>query len=109
MQRLNLSGTMMLGKVKCFHFEIVNDYCTEFTPISKNTAAYPFGCDPNEFSNYKANLVTFFYDRTTPPTQQGLQRELEAIGMKYYDMGALIRYQSGRSVSDPYWLLLDKQ
>ena len=107
MQRLNLSGTLMLGKERCFHFVIINDYCTEFTPIMKDTSKYPYGCDPKEFPNYMSNLVIFFYDRSTPPTRQGLQKELEKAGMPYYDMSKIIRYQKGRSVSDPFWVLCD--
>lgn len=109
MQRLNLAGTLMLGKKKCFHFVIINDFCAEFTPIARDTSIYPFGCDPKEFKNYKENLVTFFYDRTTPPTQQYLDFYLKELGMKYYEMGTLIRKQNGRAMSDPFWLVPDNE
>lgn len=103
MQRLNLTGTVMLEDKECFHFTIVNDTCVEFTPI-EGVTRYPYGCDPSKFANYKQNLVVFFYDRSTPPTRQGLQKDLEEVGMKYYDMGKLIEQQQGRSVSDPFWV-----
>ena len=109
MQRLNLKGTVMLGDEECFHFTIVNDVCTEFTPASNHVTRYPFGCDPSKFPNYKENTVLFFYDRSTPPTRQGLHQELQEIGMKYYDMGKLIEYQNGRSVSDPFWVKFNNE
>ena len=107
MQRLNLKGTLMIDNYPCFHFTIVNDVCTEFTIASDGCPRYPFGCDPAKFANYKNNLVLFFYDRSTPPTRQGLQEDLESIGMKYYDMSKLIEHQCGRSASDPFWVKFD--
>ena len=104
MQRLNLAGTLMCGDIPYIEFEIINDYCTKFIPLHSNHVNYPFGCNPDEFSNYKQNLVVFFYDRTTPPTRQGLKEDLEIMGMKYYDMSQLIKYQNRRSVSDPFWV-----
>lgn len=97
----------MLGKKKCLHFTIVNDRCIEFTPIMQDTTRYPYGCNPKEFENYMQNLVVFFYDRTTPPTRQFIEKELAELGMRYYEMGTLIARQSGRSFSDSYWVIVD--
>lgn len=108
MQRLNLSGTLMLGNIKLFHFTIVNDCCTEFTRLSEKTEKYPCGCDPKEFPRYMENLVYFFYDRTTPPTRQFIDEDLRKMGIPYYEMGTLIRKQHGRSISDSFWLIPDE-
>lgn len=106
MQRLTLAGTLMFQDIPCFEFAIEDDICTKFEVLCDNYNYFPYGCDPSAFKNYKQNLVIFFYDRTTPPERQFIEEELKEIGLKYYDMSALILYQHGLA-QDPYWVRLD--
>ncbi len=108
MQRLNIAGTLMFQDTPCCEFVIENDYCTKFDILCEDYDLLPFGCNPDEFANYKENLILFFYDRTTPPTRQFIDRDLKKIGMNYYDMSKLIMFQHGMSVQDPFWIRTDE-
>ena len=46
----------------------------------------------------------FMDDRVVPDTRQGLLPELQKVGIKYYDLEALIRYNKGVSIEDEYWI-----
>ena len=94
----------MFQDTPCCEFVIENDYCTKFDILCEDYDLLPFGCNPDEFANYKENLILFFYDRTTPPTRQFIDRDLKKIGMNYYDMSKLIMFQHGMSVQDPFWI-----
>lgn len=106
MQRLTIAGTLMFRDIPCCKFAIDDDICTEFKVLCTDYECFPYGCDPIVFKNYKQNLVTFFYDRTTPPERQFIEEDLAKIGFRYYDMSALILYQHGIA-QDPYWVRLD--
>lgn len=84
-------------------FEIVNDYCVAFSRLCSEGKLFPYGCDPDSFTNYQENLVGFFYDRTTPSTRYNIDNELRKIGIPYYDMSRLILYQYG-AAQNPFWV-----
>lgn len=106
MQRLSIKGILMFQDIPCCRFEIVDDYCSFFEVLCTDYNYLPYGCDPDSFPNYKENLVSFFYDRTTPPERQFISEDLAAAGFKFYDMSEIIMYQNGLA-QDPYWIKSD--
>ena len=46
----------------------------------------------------------FMDDRVVPASRQGLQEELERIGLKYYGPELLLRHNKGVSIEDNYWV-----
>lgn len=95
----------MLNEQPLLHFVYRKDVLKSAELLCYDEHILPF-----EFRKKVVNdhlLRCFFDARITPDTRIGLQEELEANDMPYYDPETLIRHQQGRCFDDDYWFKLD--
>ena len=96
----NLTGTFMKKDSPQIEFRFRRGELVEFSVINKPDS-YEFRYAPEE----KAFLL-MMSDRLVPDTRIGIQKDLEKVGIPYYDPQLILEYTHGFSITDDYWIKL---
>jgi hypothetical protein len=100
----NLEGTFMRVNTPLFHFRYERGCLVDYESLCKDIKIMPIdirwgGLTPE-------TIAEVLDDRVVPETRQGLEYEMKEAGIPYFSMENLIRYNSGISVCDTFWVRL---
>lgn len=69
--------------------------------LEKDPKYYPFEMKCAQTAD---RLLSFFKERVTPPTRDGLMEDLRISGFSQYSIAALLITSNGRDCQDCYWV-----
>ncbi len=95
----NIAGTVMRKNIPLINFEIRRGEVVQCDLLSDDLPL-EFNCPLSK----EQALEFFLDDRVIPETRIGLQEELNRVGIPYFDMDMIIRYNCGCSIQDDYWI-----
>ena len=78
-----------------------DNHVCQFTKLEQDTSIYPVAM-PEEQNG--ETLWSFFEERVTPRSRQGISGSLREHGFGRYSIAAILIASNGRDCSDPYWI-----
>lgn len=101
MRVFSLAGTFMYRDIELAEFDIRDGIAVEFKVLHPGPTYFPV-----EMQRYQngSTLVNALLARIVPETRHGLLEELASVGIKGYDISAILHYQNASSLHDDFWV-----
>ena len=100
----NLGGTLWYYDMPLFTFKFQKGHCIYYEQLGDKKW---FPEELMRSDDVQRDLATFFIDRATPATRQGINELLRDCPIKYYDIERMTRDNHGQCIHDSYWLEQD--
>lgn len=94
-------GTLMHHDTPIAHVYIDDRNAVKLDLLSADKTKYPLEM---QYISGTAGLLSFFEERVTPKSRQGLWQELRDAGYQRYSIAAVLIESNGRDCSDPFWI-----
>lgn len=95
----NLNGTIMHKNCPLIAFIIEKGKVVKLQKLSEKLP-YEFQCKVDD----EEALLYFLDDRVIPETRIGIQKELQSVGIPYFDPDRILKYNNGSAATDDYWV-----
>ena len=100
----DFSGTLMYQNEPSVKFSVKRGQI-EKCEIVGNHLPFEFHAKLTE----KEAIYTFLMERETPSTRYLIDEALHNVGIPYYDIVMMLRFNHGNSIEDDFWIKFDDE